>query len=465
MTITAAVLAEICSALPLSGSIYIWAAEAAGTKHARLIGYIVAWWACTAWMTFCASVCQTTANYILSLLTVYNVDFPGGLTTDNVKFRAVQWAISEGVFFVCIAFNYLPQKWYSWIFRGSMGLMAVDTILNLTWLPAKVHQTYGFRSGAEVFTAQYNGTGAPAGWNWILCFLFAAGSVTGFDASGHIAEETRNASTKAARGILTSAFATGFCAFFTSILFLFCIPPLSIYGEFTAQQPFVQVYDLALGRAGCVFMTILASIGLILNTSIAIVASSRLVFAVARDGVLPFSGWVGKVTKDGRPKNAVHVMMAFGAAILCTILPSTVAFTSLVSAAGTPTIAAYALISISRLLFTPNGFKSSKMSLGVFAKPFYVLAFVWNCVVFATYISPFYFPVDASGFNYSVVIFGAVTIFGFLSWLLTKPETWLRMDLIGKMEQKADAAPSGESSADGHVGQAEVDGGVEAVKA
>ena len=58
MWITAAVLAEICSALPLSGSIYIWAAESAGPKYARFFGFIVAWWSCTAWMTFAAGNCQ-----------------------------------------------------------------------------------------------------------------------------------------------------------------------------------------------------------------------------------------------------------------------------------------------------------------------------------------------------------------------------------------------------------------------
>jgi translation initiation factor 5B len=79
-------------------------------------------------------------------------------------------------------------------------------------------------------------------------------------------------------------------------------------------------------------MTILAVIGLIMNTSIAVVAASRLVFAVARDGVLPGSSWISQVTDDGRPKNAVTVMGVFGAVLLCTILPSNVAFTSLISA-------------------------------------------------------------------------------------------------------------------------------------
>lgn len=58
MWITAAVLAEICSALPLSGSIYIWAAEAAGPKYGRFVAFVVSFWTATAWMTFSAGNCQ-----------------------------------------------------------------------------------------------------------------------------------------------------------------------------------------------------------------------------------------------------------------------------------------------------------------------------------------------------------------------------------------------------------------------
>ena len=66
MWITAAVLAEVCSALPLSGSIYIWAAESAGPKYARFFGFMVAWWSCTAWMTFAASNSQVARIPVLS---------------------------------------------------------------------------------------------------------------------------------------------------------------------------------------------------------------------------------------------------------------------------------------------------------------------------------------------------------------------------------------------------------------
>ncbi|KAI0662858.1 hypothetical protein C8Q70DRAFT_1042556 [Cubamyces menziesii] len=446
MFITAAVLAEICSALPLSGSIYIWSAESAGPKYARFFGFVVAWWSCTAWMTFAAGNCQTTANYIVSQLAVWEIDFPGGVGNDNIKWRALIWAISEGILLVSIAINYLPPRLYSAVFKFSIALYALDFLLCVIWLPIGVSKTYGFRSAKEVFTATYNGTGAPAGWNWMLSFLFTAGTMIGFDASGHIAEETKNASVVAGRGIITSVIATGVMGFATTLLFLFCTPDLDTLFALDAPQPFVQIYALALGKGGSIFMTIIATLGLILSTSVAIVAASRLIFAVARDGVLPFSGWIGKVDAARQPRNAVTVMFIFGALLLCTILPSQVAFTSLISAGGIPTTAAYGLIALLRLTMTPNDFTNSHFFLGRWRKPFYLAAVIFNGVVFAVQVSPFQFPTNAETFNFACVILGAVTIFGIISWYIIPEDKWLRREQILQQLRVADEPLEAEQS-------------------
>jgi amino acid transporter len=114
-----------------------------------------------------------------------------------------------------------------------------------------------------------------------------------------------------------------------------------------------------------------------------VVASSRLIFAVARDGVLPLSSWIGRVNADGQPRNAVTVMFVFAAVLLCSILPSQVAFTSLISAGGVPTIAAYGLIALLRLTMTPDAFKSSRFHLGRWARPMYLCAVLFNGLVFS----------------------------------------------------------------------------------
>ncbi|CAD0084143.1 unnamed protein product [Aureobasidium vineae] len=445
--ITAAVLAEICSALPAAGSIYFWAAEAGGPRYARLFGFIVAWWSCTAWTTFVASLCQSTANFILSELPVFGVT---SLITDtgDIKFRAVQWAVSEGILFLAIGMNYLNPKTYKWIFRIASGLICLDFILNIIWFPIAVSQTYGFQSAKFAFTATENLTGAPPVWNWMLSYYVTAGILVGFEASGHISEETQNANVVAAKGIFTSALVSALMGFPMVILFLFCCPDLSKF-NFDYPQPFVGIYAQAMGKGGHLVMNIVCILGLFFNTTVSGVASSRLIWAVARDGVLPFSGWISAVSAKKEPRNAVTVMLVVAALLLCSILPSATAFASLVSAAGVPTITAYALICFGRTFLTPGEFKNAPWSLGRWSRPLNFIALIWNLYLAAVLFSPLEFPVTGPTFNYSPVIFGAITIFALLSWWFMPEDKWLPAARLGKVhefEEELNANRTGRSS-------------------
>ncbi|CAI7631595.1 Thiamine transporter thi9 [Penicillium manginii] len=425
--ITAAVIAEVCSASPSAGSIYLWAAEAGGPRFGRLMGFIVAWWSTTAWTTFCASNTQSAVNYMLAELTVFDVDFPKD--TDDVKFRAVQWICTEVLLALAALLNFMPPRYFKVVFWLSAGVVMLDFFLNLIWLPIGTAQTWGFRTTHEAFMTTYNGTGAPDGWNWCLSYLATAGILIGFDASGHVAEETKNASITAARGIFWSTVASGFGGLATIILFLFCAPDADTLFSFGSPQPFVPLYDVVLGRGGHIPMNIVCIVALWLNTAIAIIAASRLVFAVARDGVLPFSGWVSKV-HNGQPRNAVIVVWGVAALITCTILPSNVAFTSLVSAAGVPSAAAYGLICLGRLFCTPERFPKPAWSLGRWSKPFQVIGVLWNGWVVAILFSPYAWPVTGENLNYAPIIMVGVTIFALISYFVMPESAWLPSDRI-----------------------------------
>ncbi|RHZ53959.1 putative amino acid permease [Aspergillus thermomutatus] len=425
--ITAAVIAEVCSASPSAGSIYLWAAEAGGPRFGRLLGFTVAWWSTTAWTTFCASNTQAAVNYMLSELTVFNVDFP--TDTGDVKFRAVQWICTEILLALAALINFLPPKYFRFIFYLSSSMVLLDFLLNIIWLPIGAHNTWGFRTAHEAFMSTYNGTGAPPAWNWCLSYLATAGILIGFDASGHVAEETKNASVTAARGIFWSTVASGVGGLATIILFLFCAPDADTLFSFGSPQPFVPLYAVVLGKGGHVFMNIICIVALWLNTAIAIVAASRLVFAVARDGVLPFSGWVSRV-HVGQPRNAVIVVWTVAALVTCTLLPSSVAFTSLVSAAGVPSAAAYGLICLGRLLCTPNRFPKPKWSLGRLSKPFQFIGVFWNAWVVAILFSPYAFPVTGENLNYAPIIMAGVTILALISYFVMPEEAWLPRNRI-----------------------------------
>jgi amino acid transporter len=239
-----------------------WAAEAGGPRYGRLFGFIVAWWSTTAWTTFIASNSQSAANFLLSEIAVFNLDFP--TDTTSIKFRAVQWIVSEILLFLSIALCYISPRKFSQIFRISVGVIMLDFFLNLIWLPIAVSKSYGFQSAKFVFTETINETGAPPVWNWMLSYFVTAGLLVGFEASGHISEETQNASMTAARGIFSSAVASAVLGFPVVILFLFCMPSVDTLLGFTGPQPFIGLYVLTLGKGGHIVMNIVCILGLML---------------------------------------------------------------------------------------------------------------------------------------------------------------------------------------------------------
>lgn len=223
---------------------------------------------------------------------------------------------------------------------------------------------------------------------------------------------------------------------------IFPQPDADTFFSFGSPQPFVPLYAVILGDGGHIFMNVICITALWFNTAIAVLAASRLVFAVARDGVLPWSGWVSKV-EDGQPRNAVLVVWGVASIITCTILPSSVAFTSLVSAAGVPSAAAYGLICLGRLLLTPKTFPKPAWSLGRLSKPFQAIAVVWNAWVVAVLFSPYIWPVEADTLNYAPVIMGATTVLALISWWFTPADKWLPSQRI---QQTLEARGSGDAT-------------------
>lgn len=53
----------------------------------------------------------------------------------------------------------------------------------------------------------------------------------------------------------------------------------------------------------------------------------------------------------------------------------------------------------------------------------------------AILFSPIEFPVNATTFNYASVIFGAITIFGLLSWLVIPEDRWLPAARLSKVHK------------------------------
>jgi hypothetical protein len=191
--------------------------------------------------------------------------------------------------------NFLPPRFYAWVFRSEVIVITIDILFNFIWLPIGVSRTYGFQSANFVFKSTYNGGDTSAGLNWVLSWYLVASCLLGEDASGHVGEETISAKKAAARGLFWATAVSGFPII---LVFLFCMPPIETFHDTAAPQPFINMYAMALGPHEHVIATVISMIGSILNASISLVAVSTLVFAIARDSVFPFSDALCRVSKS-----------------------------------------------------------------------------------------------------------------------------------------------------------------------
>jgi amino acid transporter len=389
---------------------------------------LVAAWTLVAWTAFLAADSFGVANYLVSEVVIFNPDTTFPHETSDVKARAVAWAFSLLFLAIATSMNFLPPRFYAWVFRAGVIVIVIDMCLNFIWLPIAVSKTYGFRSAEFVFTSTNNGGGTAPSLNWVLSWYLVSSCLVGEDASGHVAEETISAKKAAAKGVFWATVASALCGLPIILVFLFCMPPLETFYNTGAPQPFINMYALALGPHAHVVATIVSMIGAILNTSISMVAVSRLVFAIARDSVFPFSDALCRVSRSKQPHNAVSFIAIIAALLLCTQLPSQVAFLSLTSTSAAGSIAAYGLVGFGRAFITRQTFKPSFFNLGRFGVMMAVVTFLWNGFAFAVLCAPQYsdgtIDADAGLFNYAIVIMAGITIVGLEEWWRKSKHDW-----------------------------------------
>ena len=151
---------------------------------------------------------------------------------------------------------------------------------------APTHQSAKF-----VFATFNDGTGDP-GWSvraspaYVACCgaLMSQYTLTGFDASAHLSEETRNASWSAPIGVISSVGFSALFGFFVILSFLFSIQDFDATLGSDYGQPVLQIFVDVFGTDGAVVVMSLVMICVWHCGLFSMTSNSRMMFAFARDG-------------------------------------------------------------------------------------------------------------------------------------------------------------------------------------
>jgi amino acid transporter len=293
-----------------------------------------------------------------------------------------------------------------------VGVLVIVGVL--IFVPAK-HQEASF-----VFGSFVNQTGwGSSVYVFALGLLLAQYTLTGYDASAHMTEETKNAAKAGPRGIINSILVSLVAGWILLIGLTFAIQDYAgEVGSATGVPP-AQIFIDATGAVTGKFL-LLICIGAQLFCGMAsVTANSRMIYAFARDGAIPGSKVWHRINKRTQtPTNAVW-LAAGGALILA--LPYLWSATAYAAVTSIATVGLYVAYVIPVFLRVRRGdsFEKGPWNLGRWGKPIGIVATAWVVVIFVLFMLPQAFPVTVDSFNYTPIAFLVVLGGAGLWWVLS----------------------------------------------
>lgn len=144
-------------------------------------------------------------------------------------------------------------------------------------------------SAKWVFTEFTNGSGWGVGFSFLLSFLSVAWVMTDYDGTTHMSEETHEAAIRGPMAIRWAVTISGILGWILNVTFCFCISDLDAIVSSPTGLPAAQIFLNAGGNTGGSVMWFFVILVQFFTGCSAMLANTRMAYAFARDGALPFS--------------------------------------------------------------------------------------------------------------------------------------------------------------------------------
>ncbi|HEY3434104.1 MAG TPA: amino acid permease, partial [Solirubrobacterales bacterium] len=305
-------MAELVSAYPTAGGIYWWAGKLGGPVWAWFTG----WFNLIGLAAVVASVDYACATFLNVVLGLYEVNLLGVNFGDEVHILAEVFLLFVLILMVHTAVNIRRTHLLSLVNSVSVWwhVLGVAAIVLVLIIVPDTHQSVDF-----VFTERINNSGFSDGMYWFyilpLGFLLTQYTITGFDASAHISEETHGAAESAAKGVWKSIFYSALIGWIVLLAITFAVTDLGAANEAAGFAP--SLLTEALGTGWGKFVLIISVVGQLFCGAACLTSASRMCYAFSRDKGFGHrvSGVLSRVDEKRVPRYAV-IAMAVAALVI-----------------------------------------------------------------------------------------------------------------------------------------------------
>jgi amino acid transporter len=315
----AATMGQVASSFPTAGGLYHWASILGGKG----------WGWGTAWLNLLGMVAALAAINLGALrFTLDSLGPAVGLDTSRWSAGTSALVAVVGVFAIGASqalINHLGIRLTTKLtdFSG-YWILAVALLLAASMLACAPSLEFG---RLVTFT---NYSGARGGGVWpetpnmalllMLSFLLPAYTITGFDASANAAEETVDAAASVPRGIVQAVAVSGAAGWAMLCAVVVSIPDLDQAAALGAGS-FTWSVRSVLPRPLAYFVLAGIALAQYLCGLAALTSASRITYAFARDGGLPASASLRKVSARYRTPTIAIWTVALAATVLTLYTP------------------------------------------------------------------------------------------------------------------------------------------------
>jgi amino acid transporter len=319
MMLVALVFGELASEYPLSGALYQYGKYTVGPRYGWFIGWIYGF----ALLATVASVDSGAVGYVTSLS---NIWFKTKLDPAN---HPTIFIVAGAIIVLSAILNSVGAKIMGHVARFGVYVETIGTFGVFAALAvAGFHHGFAFIFSSQGVEYRHgNPLGLNFGGNWwtgaaLVAILANVYIFFGFESAGDISEETVDAQRQVPKAMRNALLYGGIASFVLVLGLLLATPAAGIGGVVTGGV--ASVLAVLPGWLQDFFLVMVIVAFFSCGTAVQ-GAGARVAFALARDGALPFSAQIKRVSERHRtPANAILVgtIVPFLFLLLVLINPS-----------------------------------------------------------------------------------------------------------------------------------------------
>jgi urea carboxylase system permease len=368
--------AELASRFPLSGGVYQWA-KFTGSPF---LGWMTGWIYLACLVTTIAAVAMALQVSLPQISSWFQIigssDDPKSVAMNAILLGSVLIVIStiinaKGIKLLALINN-------TGVIAELVGIVILIILLFINRVRSPIEAVLNSNTGPDLKSFPD------------LTILMAASALTasyvlyGFDTAGTLAEETHDPRKRAPRAILQALLAAGFAGLLVLLFALMAVPDLGMADLGNIRGGLPMLVKSVLGETtGRLFLCVVI-FAIVVCTLAVQTGAVRLMFAMGRDGCLPFSKSLSRVSSTTQTPVLATLLCGLGAII---ILAMNVQFPKVFELVTSIAILwanlAYWIVVALQLKnrFTPGRFavdSEARFNLGKWGLPVNILALLWS---------------------------------------------------------------------------------------